>query len=110
MDICYDALGGVRGVDPSREPTHSLPNKDYEYRIRDEISRHEANRDRTLAKIKDIDELLSLMDSSLRMAVIRVYANGEKLDKVARGMYLTYNGLFVRLNREIERVLNEKDK
>ena len=38
IEFMYDRLGGVRGVDPSKEPLHSAPSKEYEYMLRDKIT------------------------------------------------------------------------
>lgn len=105
IEYCYHMLGGYKGLDPTKEPTHTPPNKDNEYRIRDEIERHERNKARTQEKINDINEVLSKIDVGLREAVIEVYANGRTIESVARGMFLSGEGLRKRMNKAIEKAL-----
>lgn len=105
IEYCYHMLGGYKGLDPSKEPTHALPNKDKEYKIRDEIEHHERNKARTQEKINDIEETLAKIDVGLREAVIEVYANGRTIESVARGMFLSGEGLRKRMNKAIEKAL-----
>jgi len=108
IDLCYDHLpGALHGNDPSRIPMNTVPNKDMEYRIRAEIEHHERNRRATQGEIDKCDQILGLMETSLKTAVKRIYVNGERTDKVAMDMYLSANALHNRINREIERVLDE---
>lgn len=108
IEYLYDRLGGVRGIDPSREPTHALPNKDLEYQLRDDIMKLDSKLSRCEAKIKEVDEILNLIESPLKEAIIDVYANNEKCVKIADRLYLSSTGLQKRMNKAIERALNEK--
>ena len=111
IDMCYEHLPGyVHGVDPSRIPSMSVPNKDLEYRLRNEIEHHERNKSLTEAKIHYCDEILDLMENELRTAIKRIYIDGEHMSSIAMKMYLSTNALQNRINREIERVLNEQEK
>lgn len=106
IEFLYDRLGGVRGIDPSKEPTHSQPNKDLEYKLRDDITRLEAKKSLVEDKIKDIDETLNKMEEPLKSCVISMYINGVHLIKLADELYLSPSGLMKRMNREIKRVLD----
>lgn len=107
IEFLYDRLGGVKGVDPSKEPTHSQPNKELEWKLRDDISRLETKKRIVEAKILGIDEILDLIDDPLQTAVKSVYIHGEKCIKVASDLFLSSTGLQKRMNKAIEEALNE---
>ena len=102
IGYCYDRLGGVRGIDPSKEPTHSQPNKELEYKLRADIERYEAKLARFQAKKHEIDEILERIEEPLKKAIIDVYANGNKIDNVSAKMDISPNGLAYRMNKAIE--------
>ena len=107
IEYCYDMLGGVRAVDPSKEPTHAfVPNKDREYAIRDEIARHERNKALVEAKLKYLDEILGQIETPLKEALIAIFADRRKtLIKVASEMYMSESTLRRTLNRAIKKAL-----
>ena len=105
MEWCYERLGGVRAIDPSKEPMHVAPNKELEYKLRDDIERYRALLALTETKIKYIDEILSHIETSLRDAIISVYVDGQHLRAVASKMYLSGNGLSKRINKAIAQAL-----
>lgn len=107
IEFMYDRLGGVRGVDPSREPLHSAPSKEYEYMLRDKITNLEANKALYEAKRDYIDLILGRMETALKEAVISVYVKQERCLKVADRYYLSSTGLQKRMNRAIEVAMNE---
>ena len=107
IEWCFEQLGGVRGVDPSREPLHIQPNKEREWYLRDRIEALEAQKLIAERKVKEIDEILAKMETSLKTAIIAVYVNGYRSDRVAKDMFVSANGLLYRINKEIERVLDE---
>lgn len=106
IENIYDRLGGVRGVDPSREPIHSPPNKDLEYAMRDQITACE----RKLARLRDqtdeVKQILDRMETSIRMAVIAVYADRKTISAVSMDMNLSETGLRKRMNKAIEKALD----
>ena len=106
IEDLYDQLGGVRGVDPSKEPIHSPPNKDMEYKLRDLITRQEKNLRHMMNEKDEIDSTLLKIESSLRWAIINVYVNGEKMVNVAGYMYLSTSGLLKRMNKAIKKALD----
>lgn len=106
IEFCYDRLGGVRGVDPSKEPLHSAPNKEYEYQLREQIEVYAQKKALFEAKLKYIDEILGKMEMSLKQAVISVYAEGKQIRRVADIYYLSPMGLAKRMNKAIERALD----
>ena len=106
IEDTYDRLGGVRGVDPSKEPMHSPPDKDMEYKLRDLISGLEATLGRRNAEKAEIDEILGKMETPVREAVISVYVEGNTIASVASRMYLSHTGLMKRMNREIKKALD----
>lgn len=106
IEECYDQLGGVRAIDPSKEPIHAMPNKDVEYAIRDKIERLRAKRERLCGQIEYLDEILERMEPTLKTAVIEIYSNQRKIRALASTMYLSETGLRKRINKEIEKALN----
>lgn len=106
IEDLYDRLGGVRGVDPSHEPSHATPDKDAEWRMRDAISKLELKRSALANEIKEIDSTLDKMDGLLKMAAIDIYVKGYRTEDVALTMFISSNGLHHRINKELERVLN----
>ena len=105
IEFIYDRLGGVRGIDPSKEPLHSPPDKDLEYKLRDDISRLEANKKLLENKIAYIEQILEKMETSLREAVIKVYAQGKPISVVCNDLYVSPSGLAKKINNEIKKAL-----
>ena len=109
IEYCYDRLGGVKGIDPSKEPTHAQPNKELEWKLRDDISRYEAELAKMERRIKETDEILDRIENDLREAIKSVYIQRQQIRKIADKYFLSYNGLSYRMDRAIERALDEKD-
>lgn len=107
IEYCYDRLGGVRGVDPSKEPIHALPNKELEYKLRDDIERYEAKLKAVVAEKVEVDEILNRIEEPIRGAIMEVYIQGHRVDDVARKMFLSHNGLHKKMNKAIKEVLHE---
>ena len=107
IEYLYDRLGGVRGIDPSKEPTHAMPNKELEYKLRDDISHLEAKLATYTMKKNSVDEILNKMEIDVCDAVKKVYIKGEHIEKIARLMYLSHNGLAKRMNRAIYKAVND---
>lgn len=105
IEECYYQLSGLKGVDPSRIPMHTAPNLEFQYKIRDSISRYEAERSRLASEIEYVDEILSRIETSLKQAVINVYINGESIEAIANQMFLSHNGLYKRMNQAIKEAL-----
>ena len=106
IDFCFDMLpGSVHGIDPGKEPSHSLPDKEREYRVRDEIEHHEKNLRRTREKIEYIDEILAKIERPLRTAIIAIYVEGKRVDATAAEYFLSPMGLSKRINKAIENAL-----
>ena len=106
IEYYYDRLGGVRGVDPSREPIHSPPNKDYEYWLRDKIETYAQLKARTERNVLYVDQILGRMETSLRTAIIAIYVKGNKVSKLSMDMEISESGLLKRINKEIEKALD----
>lgn len=105
VEELYDRLGGVRGIDPSKEPLHAMPNKDIEYQLRDRISNLEAKINVRKAKLNQTDEILSRMETTLKQALFEVYAKGKTVDALAIRLEVSPSGLVKRFNKAIERAL-----
>ena len=105
IEYCYDRLGGVRAIDTSKEPIHSPPNKELEYKLRDDIERYRHLKALYEAKVEYVDEILAKMETEIRTAIISVYVEGRKVMHIANKMYLSHNGLQKRMNRAIEKAL-----
>ena len=99
---CYDLLpGGVRS--PSlTEHGHTQMSKETEYRIREEIEKHEARIQSYLQRIREIDEVLALMDEDMREACIDIYMKGRTVKRVCRKHHLSEYGLKYRVNKAIQ--------
>lgn len=105
IEFLYDRLGGVRGIDPSKEPIHSPPNKDLEYKLRDDITLLDSKKSLLEKKIAEIDMTLELIDIPIRTAVKMVYIYGKQVKYVADQFYLSPSGLAKRMDRAIEKAL-----
>ena len=105
IEYCYHMLGGVKS--PPLEPVaKGLPDKEAEYRIREEISRHQKNLERVAEKISDIERILDKMPEDIREAAVRVYADRCRSDTVAAGMAMSQTALLYAVNKVIETALN----
>lgn len=107
IEAIYDRLGGVRGIDPSKEPMHSQPDKEMEYRLRDRIERLEAEKTLLAKEISYIDSILMKMKEDIREAVKTVYVERKPIIVVCQSVYLSPTGLKKRMDRAIERALEE---
>lgn len=105
IEECYDRLGGVRGIDPSKEPLHIAPNTEMEWRLRDQIETYEAEKARYTAKANEIIRILDRIERPLRMAIKAVYADGQTVLKVSDWMYLSPSGLKRRMDNAIKKAL-----
>lgn len=105
IEQCYDILGGVRGVDPSREPLHALPDKDMEYAVRDRIEELEDEIEPLNVHIEYVERILARMEPTLRWAVIEVYCKRNTIASVARKLFLSHNGLARRIDKGIKKAL-----
>lgn len=106
IEELYDRLGGVRGVDPSKEPIHAMPNKEVEWMMREHISKLDANLSHKRREKDEIDQILFRMETSAREAVIQVYVKGNLCEKVARDQNMSPSGLKSKMNREIKKALS----
>ena len=105
IEFLYDRLGGVRGIDPSKEPIHSPPNKDMEYKLRDDITLLDSKKSLLEKKIAEIDMTLELIDIPIRTAIKMVYIYGKQVKYVADQFFLSPSGLAKRMDRAIEKAL-----
>lgn len=105
IELCYERLGGIRGVDPSKEPLHIHPNDEYQWKLRDDIELYEAKIKRLQDKVDEIDLILSRMETDAREALIDIYVHGKQVRSVAMRLYLSHSGLLKRLNKAIEDAL-----
>ena len=107
IEYLYDRLGGVRGIDPSKEPTHSQPNKELEYKLRDDIEHLEAKLKHVVDEKVEIDEILNLIETPVREAITEVNIYGHSIDSVSAKYYLSHTGLQKRMDKAIKGALNE---
>lgn len=107
IEDLYDRLGGVRGVDPSKEPMHAMPNKEVEWKVRELISKLDADLSHRLREKDEIDQILFRMETDDREAVIAVYVQGNHCDKVARQHHMSPSGLKSRMDRQIKKALQQ---
>ena len=106
IESCYEMLGGVRGIDFTKEPIHSPPNKELEYKIRDDIERYRRLKERTEDKVKYCDEILAKMETDVRWAITSVYVDGRQIRNIALKMFLAHSTLQKRINKAIEEALD----
>lgn len=105
IEECYYILGGVKGVDPSKEPIHSPPNIDAEHAIRERIEVLRAKLKRLRAQTDEIEYTMARIEKPLSDAIIAVYVDGRTLLSVSRDMYISTNGLLKRMNKAIKKAL-----
>ena len=105
IEFLYDRLGGVRGIDPSKEPLHIAPNKEMEWKLRDEISALDAKLSVLRAKINYIESILTKMDIDGRTAVIDVYACRHRMEDECWTYDYSPQGFNHYLNRVIKEAL-----
>lgn len=101
IDYCYDLLGGVRGVNPAAVRSNSPVDKEREYRIRDEIAKHEKNRKRNKEKIAEIEETVNLMPEDAKEIVRLKYLKGKTYVQISEIVYMSPSTVKDRLNRAI---------
>lgn len=109
IDDCYSLLpGSVHGSNPQRLPIRGgEANKDFEYRIRDQIEHYDRELSRLNDKIGSIDEILVKIETPLQTAIIDKYANGYTLEQVATRMFLSTAGLLKQINKAIKKALDD---
>jgi len=105
IEFIYDKLGGVRGVDPSKEPIHALPNKELEWKLREDITKLEAKKILLERKKEYIDSILILMENDLREAVFAVYCEGKTMQSVSLKYNLSTSGLNKRITVALKKAL-----
>ena len=109
IESIYYRLGGVRGIDPSKEPLHVQPNEEMEWKLRDDISRLEAKKERYERDIREIDQILNQIEELTRDALKLVYIEGKRTDVVAEAMFISPSGLKNRMNRAIAKAIKKED-
>lgn len=105
IEFLYERLGGVRGIDPSKEPLHSAPNKDYEWQIRDQIEMLVKKKDLFEKKISYIDAVLECVSEPYVSAVRRIFAEGKNSYMVANDLHMSQNSLLYQINKALKEVL-----
>ena len=84
IEELYERLGGVRGIDPSKDAT---------------LSYKRAEKD-------EIDRILVKMEPSACEAIKAVYIEGKLCDNVALVHHMSPSGLKDRMNKAIKKALN----
>ncbi len=105
---CYNQLG-ASPHSPSfdSEPIHSPKNIDREYKIRDRIEALELKKGRSLDEIRFCDEILDKLETSLKEAIIAVYADKRTMQEQADKLYMAKSTLRDTINREIKRAIGD---
>lgn len=109
IDLCYHKLGGVRAVDPSREPIHSPMDKDIEYKIRDDIEKYEALMKHYKSNIDYVDSVLELIEEETREAIKKVYVESKTLESVSRKIYISASTLRDRIDVRLKLAIRKKE-
>jgi hypothetical protein len=109
IDDCYNLLpGSIHGNNPQKLPIYGgVPNKEFEYKVRDEIERYGHELSRLNDKINSIDEILLKIETPLQAAIIDKYAHGRTLEQVATNMFLSSAGLLKQINKAIKKALDD---
>lgn len=109
IELCFHKLGGVKGIDPSKEPIHAQMDKDIEYKIRDDIEKYEALKRVYESNVIYVNSVLDLIEEETREAIKKVYIYGERQEKVASKMYLSRSTLRDRMDSRIKLALEKKE-
>lgn len=103
IDRLYYELSGLKAIDYSKIPVHTPEDFSVKQRIYDELDKQKDRKEVLKVKINSIYEVLEGMPEDLRDAAVRVFADGERLEKIAREeFYLTDKGLLYRINKAIK--------
>lgn len=83
--------------------THGDPHQKELYRLGmiDLKAKYEKTRDEYSYKVKEIEEVLAMMDHDLQRDVIRVYVNKEGMEKIANEHGYSKNGYAYNLDKEL---------
>ena len=106
IEFIYHRLGGVRGIDPSKEPIHAMPNKEMEYKLREDIECLEAKKKLLEEKTNYIDSILVEIEIPLREAIMAVYCEGKTMERVSMKYHLSSSGLNKRIIVALKKALN----
>lgn len=106
IDFIYHRLGGVKGIDPSKEPIHAMPNKELEWKLREDIEILEAKKSLLETKTNYIDSILAEIEIPLREAIMAVYCEGKTMERVGRKYHLSSSGLNKRIIIALKKALN----
>lgn len=109
IEMCYHMLGGLHSPSLDGPPVHGPANKDAEYRLREEIERHQKNLNKAKGKIEDIEEILTDLPADIRDAVTQIYADGRTVLSVSVEMSLSNAGLVYRMNKQIFESIRKKN-
>ena len=106
IQLLYDKLGASpRSPKLDGVSIHSPRNIDAEYAIRDKIDVLEQKLKHCDGELRYYDETLAKMETSLKMAIIAIYANKESMQKQADKMFISKSTLREHINKEIKKVL-----
>lgn len=111
IEYCYHMLGGIKGVDTSKEPSQShVHNLDVEYKIRDEIELHSKKIERTQIKINDIESVLKkigeLEGEWVAEATFKMYADGVSSRKLGSKYGYAPSSILYIINKGIRKALD----
>lgn len=109
IDDLYNSLpGSVHSINPAVPlQTGGVPNKDFEYRVRDIISVYEAFRKPWEDKRDYVNKVLSFIETPLCDDIRAVYVEGRSLVEVAHPRYIIASSLRGRINRAIVKAIRE---
>lgn len=107
IELCYDKLGASPSSPPyDKVPSHSPPNEDVLYRIRDDIQRYEKKIEQKKALVEHCDSILNQMSDFVRKAITLKFINGLTWEEVGRKLYKSKNGVEYTCAKEIARIIN----
>ena len=108
IEDCYAKLGAVpQSIDFAKVRTHSLPNKDFEYMLRDNIQFYEEKLKFYESQIKYVDEKLNLMPVETRKMASDMFILGESEIAVASRYFISPSGMRKRINNAIKKALDD---
>ena len=106
IDDMWYKVGGVKGVDPSKEPLHSPPNTEYYYMMTDKIADLEEQKNLLEANRDYVDRILTTIEIPLREAIMSVYCDGKTISSVSLKYHLSSSGLNKRIIVALKKALN----
>ena len=104
---CFDKLGASpKSIDYSKVVGHTVPDKDFEYKMRGYIEIYEYKKDMFERLVAYVNSILDLMPVEQRNMAKDMFVLGENEIAVAKKYYISPSGMRYQINREIKKALD----